>query len=85
VSLIQTPPERFEDVPEYEFPYERVPVRDDGAAMAYVDVAQQGDDPPDETFLLLHGEPSWGFPYRKLVPTLPDHGRVVVPDMLGLG
>jgi haloalkane dehalogenase len=85
MSLVQTPPERFEDVPNYDYPYERVPVRDDGAKMSYVDVEQRNDGPPDETFLLMHGEPSWGFLYRKLIPTLSEHGRVVVPDMLGLG
>jgi len=81
MALVQTPPERFEGVPEYDYPHERVPVRSDGAAMSYVDV----DRTAGETFLLLHGEPSWGFLYRKLIPTLADHGRVVVPDMLGLG
>lgn len=81
MSYITTPPARFEDVPAYDYPIERVPVTDDGAAMASVDVEGAGD----ETFLLLHGEPTWGFLYRKLIPILSDHGRVIVPDMLGLG
>lgn len=85
MNYVETPPERFEDVPDYEYPHERVSVRDDGAKMAYVDVDQSGDGQADETFLLMHGEPSWGFLYRKLIPTLSEHGRVVVPDMLGLG
>jgi len=76
-----TPEERFEDVPDYDYPVERVPVTDDGAEMAYVDVAGDGE----ETFLLMHGEPTWGFLYRKMIPELSDHGRVIVPDMLGLG
>lgn len=81
MSIITTPEERFEDVPDYEYPHERVPVTDDGAAMAYVDVPGDGE----ETFVCMHGEPTWGFLYRKLVPTLAERGRVVVPDMLGLG
>jgi haloalkane dehalogenase len=84
MSLIQTPPERFETIPDYEYPHDRVRVRDDGAEMAYVDVTQ-AETPPEETFLLMHGEPTWGFLYRKLIPILSEYGRVVVPDMLGLG
>jgi haloalkane dehalogenase len=81
VTLTTTPEERFEDVPDYEYPHEKVPVTDDGAEMAYVDVPGDGE----ETFLLMHGEPTWGFLYRKMIPTLSEHGRVIVPDMLGLG
>ena len=86
MSLLQASPADFEDVPDYDYPYERRPVTDDGAEMAYIDVDQTGHaGDPEETFLLLHGEPTWGFLYRKLIPTLSEHGRVVVPDMLGFG
>jgi haloalkane dehalogenase len=81
MELVSTPEAAFEDVPNYEYPHESVPVTDDGAEMAYVDVPGDGE----ETFVLTHGEPTWGFLYRKLVPTLSEHGRVVIPDMLGLG
>ena len=81
MTLTTTPEERFEDVPDYDYPHEKVPVTDDGAEMAYVDVEGDGD----ETFLLMHGEPTWGFLYRKMISTLSEHGRVIVPDMLGLG
>ena len=83
VSIVTTPEERFEDVPDYDYPHERVPVTEDGAEMAYVDVPAEGDG--DETFVLMHGEPTWGFLYRKLISTLAERGHVVVPDMLGLG
>jgi haloalkane dehalogenase len=81
MALVTTPEEAFADVPDYDYPHERVPVRDDGAEMAYVDVPGEGE----ETFLLLHGEPTWGFLYRSFIPTLSERGRVVVPDMLGFG
>jgi haloalkane dehalogenase len=84
MSYVTTPEERFEDVPDFDYPYERVPVTDDGAEMAYVDVEPTTED-ADETFLLMHGEPSWSFLYRKLIPTLSEHGRVIAPDLLGLG
>ena len=38
MSIVTTPEERFEDVPDYDYPHERVPVTEDGAEMAYVDV-----------------------------------------------
>ena len=47
--------------------------------MHYVD---EGEGDP---ILLLHGEPTWGFLYRKLIPTFAAAGRVVVPDLLGFG
>ncbi|WP_336133749.1 haloalkane dehalogenase [Natronomonas amylolytica] len=81
MTYISTPESAFEDVPNYDYPHDKVPVTDDGAEMAYADVEGEGD----ETFLLMHGEPTWGFLYRKLIPTLSEHGRVIVPDMLGLG
>lgn len=81
MTLTSTPEERFEDIPGYDYPHEKVPVTEDGAEMAYVDVEGDGE----ETFLLMHGEPTWGFLYRKMIPILSEYGRVIVPDMLGLG
>jgi haloalkane dehalogenase len=82
---ISTPEERFESIPNYDYPYERVTVTDDGAEMAYVDVEALDGGQGEETFLCLHGEPTWGFLYRKMIPRLRDRGRVVVPDFLGFG
>jgi haloalkane dehalogenase len=81
MPLVRTPDDRFADLPEYDYPHDRVTVSDDGAEMAYVDVEGDGD----ETFLCLHGEPTWGFLYRRMIPRLRDRGRVVVPDFLGFG
>jgi haloalkane dehalogenase len=88
MSFVSTPETRFEDVPDYEYPIDRVTVTDDGAEMAYADVGQRGSGHAgdgEETFLCLHGEPTWGFLYRKMVPRLRDRGRVVVPDFIGFG
>ncbi|NHN46862.1 alpha/beta fold hydrolase [Halostella sp. JP-L12] len=79
MSLVSTPDGRFEDLPD--FPYEPEYVDVGGPEMAYVDVEGDGD----ETFLCLHGEPSWSFLYRKMIPRLSDRGRVVAPDMIGFG
>lgn len=72
-------PPDLEDVPGFDVPWDRV---DAGPGeIAYADVP--GDGP--ETFLCLHGEPTWSFLYRKMVPGLADQGRVVAPDFLGFG
>ena len=79
MALVSTPDDRFEATAGYDYPVSRVAV---GAPkMAYVDVA--GDGP--ETFLCLHGEPTWGYLYRGLIDRLSDRGRVVVPDAIGFG
>jgi pimeloyl-ACP methyl ester carboxylesterase len=57
-----------------------------GFAMHYVDerdADEQGAG--DETFLCVHGEPTWGYLYRNIIPRLARHGRVVVPDQMGFG
>lgn len=70
--------------PDFEvpgFPYEtRYAQTSDGLRMAYVD---EGSGP---VTLLLHGEPSWSYLYRTMIPVLLDAGhRVVAPDLIGFG
>jgi len=52
-----------------------------GFKMHYVDVGQRQANP----IILLHGEPTWGYLYRKFIPELSKSYRVVVPDMMGFG
>ncbi len=82
---MRTPDERFADLPDFPYEPRYVEVDDDDGAtlrVAYVE-----DGPADgPVALLLHGEPSWSFLYRKMVPVLVDGGfRVVVPDLVGFG
>ncbi len=79
MDVLRTPDERFADLPGW--PHEpSYATTSDGLRMAYVDV---GSGP---TVLLLHGEPSWGYLYRHVVPVLVDAGfRCVVPDLVGFG
>ncbi|HEX5402968.1 MAG TPA: haloalkane dehalogenase [Pseudonocardiaceae bacterium] len=85
MRLLRTPEDRFTDLPDFavEPRYADVPDQDGGTLrMAYV---QQGpeDGPP---VLLLHGEPSWSFLYRKVMPVLADAGlRAIAPDLVGFG
>lgn len=89
MAMLTTPEERFDAVAALGYPHAPsfVEAGPDGARMAYVDVPPSGDGAGrgDETFLLLHGEPTWGFEWRALVPPLAERGRVVVPDAIGFG
>jgi haloalkane dehalogenase len=79
MALLSTPMKRFAAVPDYDYDPQFVEVGE--AEMAYVDVEGDGE----ETFLCLHGEPTWGFLYRTMIPGLSERGRVVVPDFIGFG
>jgi haloalkane dehalogenase len=80
MALTSTPEERFANLPEYDYEPQYVDVGE--PAVAYVDV---GEPDAEETFLCLHGEPTWGYLYRKMIPPLQEEGRVVVPDFVGFG
>ena len=87
MKVLRTPDERFEGLPGYPFAprYVEVPTGD-GAGTLRVHYLDEGPPDADETVLLLHGEPSWSYLYRKMVPVLADEGlRVVVPDLVGFG
>ena len=77
MTVLRTPEERFKSITD--FPYEPRYVEVKGVRMAYVDVGE--GDP----ILCLHGEPSWGYLYRKMIPILSKGNRVVVPDQIGFG
>jgi haloalkane dehalogenase len=80
MRLLRTPEDRFADLPDFAFPARYAEV--DGVRMAYVE-AGPPDGPP---VLLLHGEPSWSFLYRTMLPVLAGAGlRAVAPDMVGFG
>ena len=83
--VLRTPDDRFQDLPGFPFEprYVDVPTGEDGALrIAYVD-----EGPRDaEVVLLLHGEPSWSYLYRKVIGVLTAAGlRAVAPDLVGFG
>jgi haloalkane dehalogenase len=81
VNVLRTPDERFVALPDFPFEPHYVELGD-GIRVHYLDEGPT-DAPP---VLLLHGEPSWSFLYRKMVPVLVDAGhRCVVPDLVGFG
>ena len=77
MDFYRTPDERFEGLPGYAF--EPHYVEQDGLRMHYVD---EGAGQP---VLLLHGEPTWAYLYRKMIPPLAGVARVVAPDYFGFG
>jgi haloalkane dehalogenase len=80
VDAYRTPDERFDALPGY--PFEPRYVDLDGLRMHAVDEGPR--DAP--AVLLLHGEPTWSFLYRHMVPVLTSAGlRAVAPDYLGFG
>ena len=80
-EVFRTPDERFASLEGYDFaPNYLVLTGDlDGLRMHYVD---EGEGSP---ILLLHGEPTWSFLYRKMIPGLMGSGRVLSPDYIGFG
>jgi haloalkane dehalogenase len=80
MKSLRTPDARFENLPGYPFAPNYVDV--DGLRMHYVD-----EGPRDgSVVLLLHGEPSWSYLYRKMIPPLAAAGfRVIAPDLVGFG
>ncbi len=80
VDFVRTPDTRFESLPGWS--YEPQYVEIDGLRQAYVDEGPR-DGP---IVLLLHGQPSWSYLYRKMIPVLVDAGyRVIAMDHLGMG
>jgi len=77
VDVYRTPDERFAGLPAYGF--EPRYVEQDGLRMHYV---EEGSGAP---VLLLHGEPTWAFLYRKMIPPISQVARVVAPDYFGFG
>ena len=87
MDRLRTPEHRFSALPSfpYEAHYANVadPSGGDDLRVAYID---EGPRDALDTVLLLHGEPSWSFLYRKMIPLLLGAGfRVVVPDLVGFG
>src|SRR5256886_7728398 len=80
-GALRHPAERFTDLPGFAYRPHFVEVSDD-LRVAYV-----ADGPDDgQPVLLLHGEPTWSFLYRKVIPILAAAGfRAIAPDLVGLG
>jgi haloalkane dehalogenase len=81
MKVLRTPESRFEGLEDYPFSPKYVDVANN-LRMHYLD-----EGPSDgPTVLLLHGEPTWSYLYRKMIPPLAGAGfRVIAPDLIGFG
>ncbi|GAB5501340.1 MAG: haloalkane dehalogenase [Pseudohongiellaceae bacterium] len=80
VEFVRTPPACFSNLPG--FPYRLRTVEIDGLRQGFIDEGPRDADP----ILLLHGQPTWSYLYRKMIPFFLAAGhRVVAMDHVGLG
>ncbi len=85
IEYKRTPDDRFADLPGYDFEPHYVDSLPgyEGLRVHYVD---EGPASAERTFLCLHGQPSWSYLYRKMIPVFLESGaRVIAPDWLGFG
>ncbi len=85
IKALRTPDERFAGLPNW--PYAPRYCDDlpgyEGLRVHYVD---EGPKDADNTYLCLHGQPSWSYLYRRMVPVFAKSGaRIIAPDWLGFG
>ena len=85
MNILRTTDERFENLPDYPFEpnYLTVPGPEDTQLrIHYLDEGSKDVDP----VLLMHGEPSWSYLYRKIIPVITNAGlRAIAPDLVGFG
>ncbi|MGH1492493.1 MAG: haloalkane dehalogenase [Acidimicrobiales bacterium] len=85
MQSLRTPDDRFADLPNYPFSPNYVDVDDQDGGTLRVHYLDEG--PADGPVVLcMHGEPSWSYLYRKMIPPMVDAGlRVIAPDLVGFG
>ena len=88
MKILQTPDERFSSLPDwpYEPKYTLVDATTSESIKLRIHHVDAGASTSGETVLCMHGEPSWSFLYRKMIPRFVAAGhRVVAPDLIGFG
>ncbi|MBE8518052.1 haloalkane dehalogenase [Amycolatopsis sp. H6(2020)] len=85
MRLLRTPDDRFTDLPDFSYEPRYAELADPHGGRIRVGYVEAG--PADgPVVLLLHGEPSWSFLYRKMLPVLASAGlRAIAPDLVGFG
>lgn len=84
MKVLRTPDDRFNGLPDFPFAAHYVTVPGGEGAdlrIGYVDEGPRDASP----VLLMHGEPSWSYLYRKIIPRLSGEHRVLAPDLVGFG
>ena len=85
MQTLRTPDDRFDDLPDFDYApnYSEITDGEGGTLrVAWIEDGPQQADP----VLMLHGEPSWSYLYRKMIPIIAEAGhRVICPDLVGFG
>ena len=85
METLRTPDDRFADLPGYDFEPRYADIDDAEGGTLRVHYLREGD-PAAPLVLLMHGEPSWSYLYRKMIPVLTGAGlQIVAPDPEGIG
>jgi len=85
MNTLRTPDERFSSLPDFPYAPHYEVVGDGEGGTLRVHYLREGD-PDDPVVLLLHGEPSWSYLYRKMIPVLTaERLQIVAPDLVGFG
>jgi haloalkane dehalogenase len=85
MEALRTPDERFAGLPGYDFGPNYAEVADGEGGVLRLHYVREGD-PDAPLVLLMHGEPSWSYLYRKMIPVLTAAGlQAVAPDLVGFG
>lgn len=85
IASVRTPDERFEELPGFDYAPNYIDTLPgyEGLRVHYLD---EGPSHAERVFLCLHGQPTWCYLYRKMIPAFLESGaRVIAPDWLGFG
>ncbi len=86
MDILRTPDDRFVGLADYPFAPRYVEVDAGDGSRLRVHYLDEGSPDAEETVLLLHGEPSWSYLYRKMIPVLNAAGlRAIAVDLVGFG
>lgn len=85
MSVLRTPDHHFENLPDFDFKPHYLEISDSDLGAMRIHYVDEG--PADGPIILcMHGEPSWSYLYRKMIPVLVEAGlRVLAPDLIGFG
>jgi haloalkane dehalogenase len=85
MQTLRTPDEQFANLPGYDFEPRYAEIDDGEGGSLRAHYLREGD-PSAPVVLLMHGEPSWSYLYRKMIPVLTGAGlQIVAPDLVGFG
>jgi len=85
MSVLRTPDERFENIEDFDFEPRYLDIQDPEVGVLRMHYLDEGPS-QGRVVLCLHGEPTWCYLWRKMIPILNDAGlRVIAPDLIGFG